>query len=786
MRVIACLSLAVGLSAAPPVGAGELADAYRDEAGRILGAAMTDTRGWSKLEHLTTEIGPRLSGSRELEEAIDWAVAGMESEGLENVRRQPVKVPHWVRGEESLEVVSPSARRLAMLGLGLSVGTPREGITAPVVVVESWEQLDALPHEQVAGRIVVYAVPWEGYGTTVRYRGAGASRAAAKGAVAALVRSATGHSLYTPHTGALTYDEEQPRIPAAAITPEDAAWLLRMQERGRNVAVKLVMGARMLPDADSANVLAEIVGAERPEEIVVMGCHYDSWDVGQGAHDDGAACIAVWQALATLHDLELRPRRTLRAVLWTNEENGLKGALGYREAIGERIDSHVAAIEMDMGAERPIGLGLGLAGVDAEGGDPVYESAFAALSDLGSLLDGIGAGRIGRGGGGADIGPLMCDGVPGLMLQTVGERYFDWHHSAADTLDKVDPQDFRSAVALLAVAGYVLADMPDRLVPEGWRPAERPERCPPLSETAEAPRAEAVSLLGAELVPPAPSPEARTEQEVLLAEAEAAREADPGDVDAWIWVGRRQAYLGRYREAIATYSQALERFPDDARLHRHRGHRYLTVRELERAIEDLARGAELVAGRPDEVEPDGLPNERGIPTSTLHSNLWYHLGLAHYLRGDFEAALAAYRECLAVSANPDMLSATSYWLYLTLRRLDRGEEATAVLEPIHAGMDIIENGDYHRLLLAYKGELDPETLLTEAAADETGIGFPTVAYGVAAWHLVEGRSARAREILDRILASPSWAAFGYLAAEAETARERQAPGTPSSPPTTGR
>lgn len=766
----ACLTLTLCLGGPAAVAAGELADAYRDEAALVLGAAMTDVEGWEKLEHLTTEIGPRLSGSPQLEEAIDWALARMEAEGLENVRRQPVMVPHWVRGAESLEVVSPAPRRLAILGLGLSVGTPPEGLTAPVVVVGSFDELEALPRERVEGRIVVYAVPWEGYGPTVRYRGAGASRAAAKGAVAALVRSATGRSLYTPHTGALRYDEEQSKIPAAAITPEDAAWLRRMQERGQEVTVRLVMNAETLPDAESANVLAEIVGSERPDEVVVMGGHYDSWDVGQGAHDDGAPSIAAWQALKLLHDLGLRPRRTLRVVLWTNEENGLKGALGYREAVGADIDTHVAAIEMDMGAERPIGFGLGLAGVDPEGGDPVYEHAFATLSEVASLLDGIDAGAVARGGGGADIGPLMCDGVPGLMLQTVGEHYFDWHHTAADTLDKVDPQDFRKAVAVLALAGYVLADMPERLVPDGWRPAERPERCPPPPGAAETPRPEAVSLLGDELMPPELPAGFRREQEALLAEALATRQASPQDAEAWIWVGRRQAYLGNYREAIATYTEALERFPDDPRLWRHRGHRYLTVRELEPAIADLVRGTELVAGRPDEVEPDGLPNERGVPTSTLQSNLWYHLGLAHYLRGDFAAALAAYRECLAVSGNPDMQVATSYWLYLTERRLGHDEAAVAVLAPIDAGMDVIENDGYHRLLLAYKGELDPDALLAEAAADETGIAFPTVAYGVAAWHLVEGRPERAREVLDRILASPNWAAFGYLAAEAEAAR----------------
>ena len=450
----------------------DLSVAYRSQAGQILGASLTDVEGWEKLTYLSTVIGHRLSGSKALETAIDWAAALMEEEGL-TVRKQPVMVPHWVRGDESARVVSPVERPLSILGLGRSVGTPPGGITAPVVVVGSFEELEELGRENVEGKIVLFAVEWRGYGYTVRFRGRGPSRAAALGAVAVLTRSATGRSLSTPHTGSLRYDEEQPQIPAAAVTVEDAAWMRHMVELGQEVTVHLEMEAHTLPDAQSYNLIAEIPGAERPEEVVVLGGHYDSWDVGQGVHDDGAACIAAWQALRLIHQLGLQPRRTLRVVLWTNEENGLRGASDYHAALSEQeLADHVAAVEMDGGMERPIGLGFGLAGVDAEAEerDPIYEAALRKLQQIGELLAPIDASEVSRGGGGADIGPLMRSGVPGLGVHTVGEHYFDWHHSHADTLDKVDLQDFRKSMALLGIFGYILADMPERLVPRGWTP----------------------------------------------------------------------------------------------------------------------------------------------------------------------------------------------------------------------------------------------------------------------------------------------------------------------------
>jgi hypothetical protein len=474
LRPTVTLALLLPL-AAPGRAQDDSAARYRLTAGRVLGRALVDEGAWSKLEYLTTRIGHRLSGSPGLEKAVAWAHERMKAEGLEGVRLQAVKVPRWVRGREWARVVSPVERELPMLGLGMSVGTPREGITAPVVVVKSFEELTALGREKVEGKIVAFAPDWEGYGRTVRFRSSGASAAARLGAVAVLVRSATGRSLASPHTGALDYEAGAPKIPAASITVEDAEWLRRMAAAGQAVTVSLLMEARLEGDADSANVIAEIRGSEKPDEIVVMGGHYDSWDVGQGAHDDGCSCMAAWQALTLLRELGLRPRRTLRVVLWTSEENSLNGGKAYREALGTGVSSHVAAIEMDGGCERPVGFGFSVTrpgeprpsgrGRDSEPADPDAAKALATLREIGSLFDGIDAASVKWGGGGADISPLTRDGVPGISLDTVGEHYFDWHHTHADTIDKVSPADLRRATGMLAVIGYVLADMPGRLMP---------------------------------------------------------------------------------------------------------------------------------------------------------------------------------------------------------------------------------------------------------------------------------------------------------------------------------
>lgn len=471
------VALALLLPLAAPAGAQEDPAAhYRQTAGRILGRALVDEGAWTRLEYLTTRIGHRLSGSPSLDKAVAWAHEEMKAEGLEGARLQAVKVPRWVRGREWARIVSPAPRDLPMLGLGMSVGTPKEGVTAPVVVVRSFEELTALGRERVEGKIVAFAPDWEGYGRTVRFRSSGASAAAKLGALAVLVRSATGRSIASPHTGALDYEEGAPKIPAASITVEDAEWLRRMAAAGQAVTVSLFMEARLEGDADSANVIAEIRGSEKPDEVVVMGGHYDSWDVGQGAHDDGCSCMAAWEALTILKELGLRPRRTLRVVLWANEENGLRGGKAYREALGTGVASHVAAIEMDGGCERPVGFGFSVVkpgaatpsrrgGGPAEPEDPDAAKALATLRRIGSLFDGFDAAPVKWGGGGADISPLTRDGVPGLSLDTVGEHYFDWHHTHADTIDKVSPADLRRATGMLAVMGYVLADMPGRLMP---------------------------------------------------------------------------------------------------------------------------------------------------------------------------------------------------------------------------------------------------------------------------------------------------------------------------------
>lgn len=288
------------------------------------------------------------------------------------------------------------------------------------------------------------------------------------------------------------------------------------------------------------------------------------------------------------------------------------------------------------------------------------------------------------------------------------------------------------------------------------------------STTTEAP-VEAVSLLGQDLVRPDLDAETMARLEANLAAAEAELEASPDSADALIWVGRRTAYLGRYNDALEIFGRGVERFPEDARFLRHRGHRYLSVRRFEDAEADLAAAAEAMSGQPDQVEPDGIPNDRNQPTSTLQSNVWYHLGLARYVQGNYEGALEAYRECLAVSGNPDMLVATSYWLYLTLRRLERVDEAAEVLEPITADLDIIENRSYHELLLLFRGERSPGDLLGE---DGEPLDLATQGYGLGTWYLVEGDEAAARREYEAVLEGSQWAAFGYLASEAEIARLR--------------
>jgi carboxypeptidase Q len=426
---------------------------YRERASRIIGAALTGDVAYKRLAWLTDRIGNRLSGSESLERAIEWALAEMKRDRLDNVRAEKVMVPHWSRGAESLELVAPVRKSLPMLGLGNSVGTPPEGLTAEAVVVRNFDELEALG-ERVRGKIVVYNVPFTNYGATVAYRGVGASRAARYGAVAAIVRSVTPVSLQSPHTGALRYLDDQPKIPAAAVTIEGAELLQRMQERGEHPQLHLKMEARFLPDAESANVVAEIKGREKPEEVVVIGGHLDSWDVGQGAHDDGGGCIVSWETVRLLKELGLKPRRTIRVVLFTNEENGARGGGGYRDAHKSELAKHILAIESDSGVFRPTGFGLD---------EKATPQSRADFIEIAKLLSGIRADNIAADGGGTDIGPIVREGVVGASLNVDGTHYFDIHHTHADTFDKISPQELAACVAAMAVMAYVVADMPERL-----------------------------------------------------------------------------------------------------------------------------------------------------------------------------------------------------------------------------------------------------------------------------------------------------------------------------------
>jgi tetratricopeptide (TPR) repeat protein len=298
---------------------------------------------------------------------------------------------------------------------------------------------------------------------------------------------------------------------------------------------------------------------------------------------------------------------------------------------------------------------------------------------------------------------------------------------------------------------------------------DKPDAVPPLVvERHSGP--EALSLLGNPLNAPPLADSTRLLYELNWQTARAQVDSTPNDADAIIWLGRRTAYLGRYREAIDVFSAGIQRHPEDARMFRHRGHRYITLRKLDEAIADLGRAVQLVVGRQDEVEPDGIPNARNIPTSTLQFNVWYHLGLAQYLKGDFETAAESYKQALAVSNNPDMSVATRNWLYLSLRRAGRTQEAAAVLEPVATGMDVIENESYYRLLLMYKRVLPVDSLIPAGSAGAASVQDATVQYGAGAWHLINGRTREARELFSRIVEGSAWPAFGHVAAEAELAR----------------
>ncbi len=461
-KTLVLASLLVLVPALPVSAQTPIADRYRETANRIISTAFADSSAWNRLAEMTDKFGNRLSGSESLERTLDWVLAQMKSDGLDNVHGENVMVPHWVRGEESASLITPRAAPLHMIGLGRSIGTPAAGITAPVMVVGSFDELTRRAAE-AKGKIVLFDVPFTSYGETVRYRSGAASAAARVGGVAALIRSVSSYSIQNPHTGAMNYDTAVAvKVPAAALSVEDALMLHRMINRGETVVVNLRMSAQTLPDAPSRNIIAEIRGSEKPDEVVVLGGHTDSWDVGQGAMDDGGGIVAAWEAVKLIKRLGLKPRRTIRVVGWVNEENGSRGGLGYRDAHRAELDKHVLAMESDNGVFHVLGLGISA----GQGG-------LAMGQDIASLFSSFGATKATDGGTDADTDPLNALGVPTISPTVDGTRYFWFHHSSGDTMDKLDPHEMAENVAFLAVTAFVAADMPGYLPRPAVKPAGR-------------------------------------------------------------------------------------------------------------------------------------------------------------------------------------------------------------------------------------------------------------------------------------------------------------------------
>lgn len=445
--VTALITLSASLSAQSP----NWIDPYRPIAQRLITEAQSNDFTWRRLAEVTDTYGPRLSGSDNLEQAIDWAVDTMKKDGFENVHKEPVMVPKWVRGDESLELMAPVRQKLPLLGLGNSVGTPQGGYESEVIVVKNFEEMEKRAAE-IKGKIVLFNGEWVNYGTTNVFRTAGPSRAAKVGAIAALVRSVGPMGLRTPHTGSTVYTDDAPKIPAAAIPAEDAARFQRLADRGIKIRMRLSMQAHFEPDAQSYNVVGEIRGRELPNEIIVVGGHFDSWDPGAGASDDAGGCIVTWDALRLMKKLGLQPRRTVRVVLFTNEENGGRGGVGYRDAHAAELKNHVMLMESDGGIFDPEGFGF-------TGPAP----AKATVAMIAGLLKGIGADKIRDGGGGADVGPSGTAANAPLMSHLAEANYFQIHHTPADTVERITPKQAADNAAAIAVMAYVIADLPWRL-----------------------------------------------------------------------------------------------------------------------------------------------------------------------------------------------------------------------------------------------------------------------------------------------------------------------------------
>ncbi len=443
-RFSSLLFVAILTMLIPPATMG---DVWPVDSARLREAALTSPVGFARLAELCDRFGHRLAGSQSLENAIDWVLLRLKQDGLTNVQGEEVSILPWIRGEESCAMIAPFPRSLHMLGLGGSIGTDPAGITAECLVVRSFAELEQRKAE-AQGKIVVFNEPFTSYGTTVAIRVQGAVAAAKVGAVASLIRSVGPVSLQTPHTGMMIYDDKIRKIPHAALTVEDADFLQRSQDRGEKPIVRLTMQAHHGPPTLSRNVVAEIVGREKPNEIILISGHIDSWDVGQGALDDGAGCLVMWEAARLIQQLGLKPRRTIRLVLWTNEENGLEGAKNYRERHRSELNQHLVALESDEGIFAPVGFNF--TGSDA---------AMQMLQGVLPILEPLGAAKLGLGAGGSDVTQLLKEGVPIMDLKTANSKYFWFHHTAADTIDKVDETEFRRCVAATAVMVWGLAEL---------------------------------------------------------------------------------------------------------------------------------------------------------------------------------------------------------------------------------------------------------------------------------------------------------------------------------------
>ena len=433
---------------------------------QIRNAATKDRYALDELRHLTDNIGPRLSGSPQAQQAVDYVAAEMRALGAE-VTLEKAMVPHWVRGEESAQLLAwpgqapGTTQKVVLTALGGSVATPSDGITADVVVVDDWQQLHALTPDQVKGKILVFnhkfdkelAAQGDGlnaYIGGVVYRGAGPIAGASVGAIAVLVRSVGGADFRLPHTGFTPYSPSVPKIPAAAITAEDADLLKNLTAQGP-VKLHLTLTPQTLPDAQSYNVIADWKGTDHPEQVVIVSGHLDSWDLGTGAIDDGAGVVVAMQTIHLLKDLGIHPRRTVRFVAWMSEEEGSQGAAAYMVDHRGDVANHIGAIESDLGADHPAGIYYS--------GKPDLGQWLRPVSQV---LDGIGAETlVSTSETGEDISDLTAKGVPSFAPIQDSRFYFNYHHTAADTFDKIDPKHLNENAAVMAVLAYALADSPE-------------------------------------------------------------------------------------------------------------------------------------------------------------------------------------------------------------------------------------------------------------------------------------------------------------------------------------